>query len=177
MAQTIAVQRGSSTVNGNGATQLTLFTQSSGTATRVILNSVSISFASNSSNAAAVIYVNINAGGNYVPVAIRRHNEYNTRYMVFMPSDSASGSSLIATQTTQLPQGVSIGSSNAGGWPSNGIQDMVAAVYGAPRSSLPLNLVPANFWMGSGDSLTLACYNDAGGTATVLYHFVTVTES
>lgn len=177
MAQTVAVQRGATTVSADGTSKVTLFTQSSGTATRVILNSLSVSFASSSSNAAAMLFINISGSGNYVPVAIRRHNEYATRYLAFMPSDSAVGSSLSATQTTQLPQGVSLGSTGANGWPSSGVYDVVAAVYGTARSSLPLNIVPANFWMANGDSLTMSTYLDATGTATILYHFVTVTES
>jgi hypothetical protein len=71
MAQTVAAQRGTTTVSGNGGTATTLFTQSTGTATRVILNSV-VTKHSESNLDRMALCINVNGTGNLALVAIKQ---------------------------------------------------------------------------------------------------------
>lgn len=182
MAQTIAAQRGTTTVSGNGTTATTLFTQSTGIATRVILNSVVVKH-DETVNSRMALCINVNGSGNYACVAIRAvSNTGNSSYGVNMMP----GSNLYPVQTTTtnaatyvdrwIPFTVSsnhyLGSRVNGGWswagPNGSIQGLASA---------SADLVPSQFWMNSGDSLVLLHFNSAGFTADALYSFTTITES
>ena len=68
MAQTIALQRGTTTVAGSGASSVTLFTQSGGTATRVILNQLSFYNSTSASNQSSKVIVYLTSSGGQTSV-------------------------------------------------------------------------------------------------------------
>jgi hypothetical protein len=183
MAQTIAVQRGSTTVSGAGASKTTLFTLSSGTATRVIVGGVSAEFPGNNGYARMLLSINVNGSGSYLPVLFRQHNQYSNRYLNSWPnSDSSIGVSLSGRFNDTISQsfGVSIGSSAVGGFPGSIAGSLTGAVYQSSISGdyVPLNITPGQFWMANGDSLVVQAYNElTPASVTIIYHFVTVTES
>lgn len=184
MAQTIAVQRGTTTVTGNGTTKVTLFTQSSGTATRVILCGVSANTAAGTGiNFSLGLHLNVSSGGNYLPIAIVKGIQSGARYTAMFPGGTStsqgemwggatSGEGLIPGSSTYM-------STTDGGLPADlnsGTMHLTGNVA-YQYIYTALNYVPTQFWMANGDSLAVSHYNSSGNTATIIYHFVTITES
>lgn len=183
MAQTIAVQRGSTTVTGNGTSKVTLFTQSGGAATRVILVGASANLASSGYAHSLGLFININGSGNYLPVAFAMLNYSSSYTNVYMMPDKVNSSPLtMQTGATSYTGGTaSFGAATAGGIADN-LQNAVIAISGTTgyQSAFynnPVSFVPSQFWMANGDSLVASSYNGSTSTATIIYHFVTVTES
>lgn len=184
MAQTIAAQRGTTTVTGNGSTSATLFTQSTGTATRVILNCVSTKHDEVTSDFLTMtLLINVNGTGNLAIVAQKQSStSTNGRYgLAMMP-----GSNLHPVTTTtyntnpyvdrwvQAQVGVKeyLGTTSyyrSSWYGPNGINNQ-----GYLTS---WDNVPSQFWMNSGDSLILKYYNSLSNTVDILYSFTTITES
>ncbi len=186
MAQTIAVQRGSTTVAGDGTTKTTLFTQSSGTATRVILVGASANTSGGTGiNMAFGLQINVNASGAYLPVALIKGNGQAIRYLNMFPAASTTGNSSFFGATAGTLEQImtstpTIGSTTDGGFGANVAgsgQIQLAANVVPTFSQTPINYVPAQFWMASGDVLVASVYISSGLTATIIYHFVTITES
>jgi hypothetical protein len=184
MAQTIAVQRGTATVNTDGGAKVTLFTQSSGTATRVIVGGMTGNFPLNNSSTRYMVFINVNGSGNYIPVIVRAHGNSSIKYITTFPnSESAIGPSLSGkiSDGTGQSAGVSIGSTLNNGWGNSMGVSTSGQVFqqGLTFNQMALNISPGNFWMANGDSLVLSAYQDAGDgyTTSINYHFITVTES
>jgi len=184
MAQTIAAQRGSTTVTSNGQTSVTLFTQSSGVATRVILNSISWAGSSSGNNPRMSLMLNINGTGNETCVAILGATNATT----------ASGQTMFPgcspaplTNITANPQAyidrwlpVSWGDSSTpiGKKLTNGYWSFFGPNGSSQTSEAgSIEYVPSQFWMNSGDSLVFRCYKSASETVNVYYSFTTITES
>lgn len=186
MAQTIAVQRGTATVVGNGTSRTTLFTQSSGTATRVILAGCSFGLSTGSSAYARMILtINMNGSGTYLPVAAIGGNSQSKRYHAMFPNGTQAplGNAPIYTGTTPSTVYGSSGYSIAGGAYQGYAENaddyilLLAQDQTLSSNSTPISIVPSQFWMANGDSLTVQGYNVNSYTLNVAYHFITVTES
>lgn len=185
MAQTIAAQRGSTTVTCDGQTSVTLFTQSTGTATRVILNSVSWSTPNGTNYPRCSLMININGTGNETCVALLSStNPSSSGGQTMFPNSTYSP--LTGMQSTSnyisrwLPVNQSGSGSNMLGKNLTNGYWTIAGPNGATQASTEgsLEFVPSQFWMNSGDSLRFRCYR--GGTtesATIYYSFTTITES
>ena len=186
MAQTVAVQRGTASLTGDGATRTTLFTLSSGTATRVIVGGIAIRGSTSSTrNLRAIFCIDVNGSGNYLPVMMGGTNFQTGRYFSLFPNGASAPMgntpAYVGTTPGQIwgSQGYQfVGDSQNGyGSSANDIKIQMAADQQAAGSSTPMNIVPAQFWMANGDSLQVIYYNYDGYAATIVYHFVTVTES
>ena len=185
MAQTIVAQRGSTTVTSNGTTSVTLFTQSSGIATRVILNSVSWSTPNGTNYPRCSLMVNINGTGNETCVALLGGTH---------PSSSG-GQTLFPSNTYSPLEGMQATSNYVSRWTVTNMSGSASNMlgknlqngywgFGGPNGATgtpndsSIEYVPSQFWMNSGDSLVFRCYR--GGTAetaNVYYSFTTITES
>jgi len=184
MAQTIALQRGTTTVTSNGTSSATLFTQSGGTATRVILNQLGVYYSSepNEGSAFVVVYHNI-SGGQSLMLGLMRDTD-RRRSNQFVPGASSENPFLgSATQTgtttaVALNRAPTIGSSGTTGVGSSNA-NAVAIDYSSAATPRYASM-PSNFYMGPGDSLSLKTYAILDGnpvTANITYSFTTITES
>lgn len=186
MAQTIAVQRGTASLTGDGATRTTLFTLSSGIATRVILAGVAIrGSTAQTRNMRAIFCIDVNGAGNYLPVMMGGGNFQQQRYFALFPNGAsapmANTPAYVGTTSGSIwgSQGYQLvgDSQNGYGSSANDIKIQMAADQQQSGSSTPMSIVPAQFWMANGDSLQVIYYNYDSYAATVVYHFITVTES
>lgn len=183
MAQTIAAQRGVTTVNGNGTTATTLFTQSTGISTRVILNSVAIKH-DNGAMTRAALCINLNGTGNYACVALKSVSASgnDTYGLNMMP-----GSNVYPVQTSgntgsPYPDRWTLFASNFNAYLGSTLVNNRMAMNGPNGAflggnSICVDFVPSQFWMNNGDSLVLLHFNTNGYTADALYSFTTITES
>lgn len=185
MAQTIVAQRGSTTVTTNGQTSVTLFTQSSGIATRVILNSVSWGAANGGMNPRMSLMININGTGNETCVAILGGtNASGGNGQTMFPNCSPfpmNNTTAVANAYIDRWIVASLGGSSTmiGKNLTNGYW-LFYGPNGSDQSSQFANIefVPSQFWMNSGDSLVFRCYKSGSAeTANVYYSFTTITES
>jgi hypothetical protein len=186
MAQTVALQRGTTTVSGTSTSTTTLFTQSGGTATRVIVNNLSFYSSTNAQQGLNIGFYNTSSGGQTSLVGYLYRPSANTCYSCqFLPYGSGS-------PFTGVPPG---GTTNIypstpllAGFTSN--QDIGGTSPGSINFTYPsagnliINGCPANFYMGPSDSLKIKAtwYQIAGksvnyGTVNISYSFTTITES
>jgi hypothetical protein len=182
MAQTIAAQRGSTTVTANGTSTVTLFTQSTGIATRVILNSVSFYTNNGASNTRMSLCININGTGNQTCVAIvgTSNGQAGQGLTMFPGCQPQAFTNITATANTYIDRWIpaSLANKNIGTDLQNGYWG-----YNGPNGSTQdsqggsIEYVPSQFWMNSGDSLVFRCKSYVADTATVMYSFTTITES
>ena len=174
MAQTIAMQRGTVstnwTVNGTSASTTTLFTQSSGIATRVICNSLALN--SNYNGSGKIIFYLANASGVSIPIGSCRQGS-SWFGVAIMPSESQgvnSGTTYFQGSTFYQQQNAaatSFGLMNPNTTSGGSVSDPSQIVY-----------FPKNIWMGNGDSITVRGFVHATATVTsVDYNFTTITES
>ena len=183
MAQTISVQRGSTTVLGNGTTRTTIFTLSSGTASRIILAGLSFSAGTeNQNNCTGSLLININGSGSYLPVLYKSVGAGSYRYWAVFPDTSASnnGGAKILNSAVSNFVGTTLASDTLNGYAVNifNAQNISSAGNVGGPGTVPTNYVPSNFWMANGDSLVVMAYlSSTAQTVTVLYHFIIVTES
>jgi hypothetical protein len=184
MAQTIAAQRGTTTVTGNGSASATLFTQSTGTATRVILSSVSAKHDEVTADFLTMsLLINVNATGNLALVAQKQaSSSTNGRYgMAMMPgSNLYPYTSITSSSPTYLDRWVQT---------QVGIKEYLGTTayyrsnwYGPNGQSAQGYLtswdnVPSQFWINSGDSVIVKYWNSSANTVDILYSFTTITES
>jgi len=159
MPQTIAMIRGTTSC-ANGSS-VTLFTQSGGTATRVILNWVAF----------------YNTGT----------NSYSSPNCVLYHTSSAGGAGVVAGWANnssnyggQISGGIPSVTSNS----SNSVFGNVAGNYPALLQAMRVNNISAgttfaasNFWIGPSDSVSLSWYDNNNQNINVAYSFTTVTES
>tara|TARA_R110002126_G_scaffold70349_2_gene177137 strand:- start:80 stop:631 length:552 start_codon:yes stop_codon:yes gene_type:complete len=183
MAQTIALQRGSTTVAGSGGSSATLFTQSGGTATRVIINGLAIKNTTTSNGNAAYLGVAQSGGSVFWGVAIKSLGSSLTiAGFDFYPGVSnMSGAQRASTQFTQTGALV-VGNNNANIFPANDnpasytvlSTDNATAIISSQSS---FENCPQQFWIGSGDAVVMRVFANTGGTITIGYSFTTITES
>jgi len=186
MAQTIAAQRGTTTNASDGFTKTTLFTQSTGTATRVILNGVSAQSAGGTSATFRIsLVINVNGSGSFIPVAIKGNGSAGR---------SVYGLSMMPDSRNEAM--TSVGGSAGSFYPNRWIPATVSqpVYFGTeiqnnrwewfgPNGSYStavnegIDYVPSQFWMNSGDTLSIITFNTNSRSADVVYSFTTITES
>jgi len=183
MAQTIALQRGSTTVSSSGSSGVTLFTQSGGTATRVIINGLAFKNSVAGSGCVAQLYVAQSGGTVFWAVAIKATASSNgAGGFDFYPGvQNMSGAQRSSAQYTQTGA-VILGINTNNVFPADGN----VAAYTLFSTDNPASIVssmanlencPSQFWIGSGDAVAMKVFNNGGGTATIGYSFTTITES
>lgn len=166
MAQTIAMQRGTSTVAHTA--QTTLFTQSGGLATRVIFNGLAGHNPAQTSSQ-VVISVQPSGGAPYVlGYGVSAYADWE-----FKPNTNTYG---VVASGTSL-------------WPDSFLYlSNTASTYVADQNGSTLNVVgpstsnygfgiPQNFWIGPGDAVRMRFWQQAGNTCTFGWSFTTITES
>lgn len=172
MAQTVATQRG--TVSANGRT--TLFTQSGGNSTRVILNQVVWYIDSVSAISGVTAHLShVSSSG---PVSIIGfYNDSNRGYNLSYPSFQLMPNS---NGTGPIQGGGYLGSGYTNGviFSASGSGADWIGSRGANSISIGMNgnvysYMPQNYWIGPGDSIAFT----SSYSATVGYHFTTITES
>jgi hypothetical protein len=186
MAQTVAVIRGTTTVAGNGTTRTTLFTLSSGIATRVLV--VGITFGTSTGAVRAwrnVLTINSNGSGTYLPVIVGTSNNNECRFMALFPNSAnaqngAQGqwAGTVNGQVSMIPGGSLVADGFSGY--STSAADMkhhAGSDFQQSATNNAVQIVPAQFWMANGDSLTYQCWNNNEYTGNIAYQFITVTES
>jgi hypothetical protein len=184
MAQTVAAQRGSTTVAGTGIAFLTLFTQSTGVATRVILNTLSARHDGSTLSRLALL-INVNGSGNYSLVALKAGSSANrTVYSInmmpgssYQPVGSAGNSSTNFYGDRWVIQGT-----QANRFVGTDIQNNRWELYGPEgifqsSTGVSIDYVPSQFWMNNGDTLSLLAYNSNEYTTNIVYSFTTITET
>lgn len=182
MAQTIVLQRGSTTCSSTGNSPATLFTQSGGTATRVIINGLSFKNSANGNGSAAQLIVAQSGGTVWWPVAIKTVGQNGTASgFDFYPGISNMAGAQRATSAYTISS-ANILATTGTNWPC----DTNVATYNVfttdnqfsiITSSIQLEHCPQQFWIGPGDSVQMRIFNNSSGTATIGFSFTTITES
>jgi hypothetical protein len=183
MAQTIALQRGTTTVTGNGTTEVTLFTQSGGTATRVILNQLGASISEVPSNAYMTLIHQVSGGHTFV-LGILKYPASGARSFQFpsgASSDQAfSGNSVLSsTSASKLISSMPVIYSDGTSGVANVSPNSIGIEWATSANDTRMAMLCSNFYMGPSDSLRIRCRADGAGTttATISYSFTTITES
>jgi len=181
MAQTIAMQRGTTTVTPDDATSVTLFTQSGGTATRVILNQLGFYFSSTpASGTVHAVVLHTVSGGQTFMLGILRDPDRRRSYQ-FPPgaftNNAFTGS---ATQTAASSSAVwsnfpilsGTGSAGVGSSDASGV-----ILDYTTGTSAKYSMMPSNFYIGPSDSISMKILATGPTTANISYSFTTITES
>jgi len=194
MAQTVALQRGSTTVTSDGTSTVTLFTQSGGTATRVIVNNLAITFSSsiNTGQVMSIVFYLTQTGSQTVMLGLIRRTSNGNRSFQFTPGVStnspfgnASSIYNAAQPTTYLPTNPIIHGSGTNGTAS-GAASTLSVTYCDTSSNgqTIVTLLNSNFYMGPSDLVGMKIYAATTSgksyvftTATISYSFTTITES
>lgn len=184
MPQTIALQRGTTTVSTDNVTSVTLFTQSGGIATRVILNQLGFFF-SGSPTAGLIhaVVLHTVSGGQTFMLGILRDTDRRRSYQ--FPPGASSNSAFLgsATQTAASTSAVWSNFPIMSGTGSTGVGSSDASGVITDYStgtSAKYSMMPSNFYMGPGDSITMKIFAEVSGgptTANISYSFTTITES
>jgi len=166
MPQTIAMQRGTSTVASANAT--TLWTQSGGTATRVIFNGMGFRLANTGSNSYIDIVV-VPSGG--APYVIAKLESDRTSWQF----QAANNPYSMNTSPNSFGDVVIFRSNSAGTY--TGDFATIAGVNYVQDASNQGTGLPLNFWIGPSDAIVARFQNNASQTATFGWSFTTITES
>jgi len=185
MAQTIALQRGSTSITWNGTTHYTAFTNtSSGTATRVIMGGVS-AYANNTDALAMAIYVKQSGTSNYIPVAYKGTGTgvANASLDFYSGCDARPLQSLLAGTGEMMSNPFPSGNTN-GSYTGAATLYNVNVNYNQTQARMDSNrfameLYPQQFWIGPSDVVSMKFINGSSGnyTGAVAWTFVTITES
>lgn len=172
MAQTVASQKGTLGITWNGSSTGTLFTQSSGTATRVILNTLECAAPSSSTfNVQFFIY---NGTTGIYSLLCQIYGNINTPGFAIMAQQTAPA--LVGVSTTTITNSY-IMYNSTGGALSNTLYSTSPSgtqLYASGGTSQYFYF-PGNFYMSGGDSLVVR--GAWSGTGSVYYNFTTITES
>ncbi len=193
MAQTVALQRGSTTVTSDGTSTVTLFTQSGGTATRVIVNRLGITFSSNidTGQFCHIIFYMTQTGSTTLTLGILRRQSGGNRSWQFLPGVSTNNSFTGAFVNSAVPLSVYLptnpllnGSGTSG--TASGAASTTTVEYAGTgtQPATIVNLLNSNFYMGPSDLVGMKIYAASTSgksyinpTATISYSFTTITES
>jgi hypothetical protein len=190
MPQTIALQRGTTTLTGDGTTSVTLFTQSGGIATRVIVNQLSFFFSSAldaNADMRGIVYHQSSGGQGSVLGILKNTQGTTSLKAVQFPVGSFTNNPWtgLSPTATALPfMGVPyIGSTNA-------TEDMLTSPTGSVNNTYSStsnergSAITQNFYIGPGDSIRIKFnartnVNDVSTPTTVNigYSFTTITET
>ena len=186
MPQTIALQRGVTTLNTNGTTVGTLFTQSGGLATRVIVNNLGITFAQLPQGQVRIaVYVN-SFGGQSTLLGYLNTPSGPKRSYQFPPGGSSSnpfngffnsGSNVYIYSVPAI-----VSNNNTTGIGS-GIPNNIIFEYPSSSNQV-ISLIANNFYIGPNDSVTMRVEAVVPSgkllvstTASISYSFTTITET
>lgn len=190
MAQTVALQRGTTTVSGNNGSA-TLFTQSGGTATRVILNNLSFYSATPCYSGMYITLGLVQSGGQSSIIGQIRDAQtgalgrYSTQFFT-TGNNQAQGMQFQSqgiTGTFFNSQTLLTGSTSN---TDIGATNQSSTFLAVPLTSnyQKFSFCPQNFYMGPSDSLIVktSWYNISGksvvyATVNTSYSFTTITES
>jgi hypothetical protein len=187
MAQTVALQRGTTTVNGNNGT-VTLFTQSGGNATRVIVNQLGF-YASTASRYGLNIGVYLASSGGQTTFLGRLYegpqssSRFQSQFVLTGGVVNLNGAN-IGTSNNMFPTLPSLAGYSGTNTDMGGISLGDAALNYSSSSNQYYGFLPTNFFMGPSDSIKVKAYwyttsgkSTIFGTVNVGYSFTTVTES
>jgi hypothetical protein len=178
MPQTIALQRGTTTVAGNDTTYVTLFTQSGGIATRVIVNQLGIFFSSAPNTPIRINVLHDSSGGQSTLLGSLR-DVGQRRSVQFTPAANDPFAGNVGQTSTsgfkQRPRHPIVGSNGASGVGSANTGSTQIEYYETTDANFYYSILPSNFYMGPGDSLRMIV--EGGSTANISYSFTTITES
>ena len=179
MAQTITLQRGTASMTFDGTTKYTLFTQSGGIATRVMIGGVGVKASTARAGTMMGIFVQ-QSGGGFQTIALKIANSSaNVSNLDLSPGQMNFGSP--TTTGIQLS-----GSSLVAGNVANtfyGDQVMSSAnVFGAGTSTSiysgsQFEFCPKEFYIGPSDIVYLKAHNPFGDAGNYVYSFTCITES
>jgi hypothetical protein len=182
MAQTIAMQRGTTTITANGTGPTTLFTQSGGTATRVIINGIAGYSGGSSSYWCMMLSVTNSGTSVNLPVAFKSTGGFTGSiggcfFLSGLGAASNGGAQYSGAATTAS---AAVLGNYANTWPRSG-DPIIAGANGSlvvsGSQAAVYEYCPQNFWIGPGDQVCLGLYNSAGSSVNVAFNFTTVTES
>lgn len=182
MAQTIAMQRGGLSITTNGSWN-TLFTQSSGTAARVIPNQFNGYFVYSPIFATIYFHVAIvsNSGGGQILCGTQgMYSSQIQSWQIACTGNQSAGN--VSSANPPLYQSVLVNGSSAGSTPYNSGYSSVNTSLGPAASS---GITPiGQFFLGNGDSLQLRAYatRNAGkgsvpNNMQIYWNMTTITES
>jgi len=196
MPQTVALQRGTVSVSADNTTQATLFTQSGGIATRVIINSLTVGFSpSLQSSRDLCIMVSLQqSGGHNSLLGYIFQTSYGNSNFQFAPGVNtvnsfygtpSSGNAPTPSNKLLSSQPVISGggSGGIGNASAANVQFRYPSTTGEGVGNI--NTINSNFYMGPSDSIRMKIqgwYTSGKGahlysTATISYSFTTITES
>jgi hypothetical protein len=189
MAQTIALQRGTTTVTSNGTTSATLFTQSGGTATRVIPNAIGIYFSAtpNFNYVIFGVYVAISGGQTLLVGYLHQGNTTYNRSFQFpisaMPNTGASNGVWNTNGLVVIPTTPYFANTSTTGVGNTAIENVNVNYPLAANTRLVI--LPSSFYIGASDAIVVKAYgfNAIGKgsptalTANITYSFTTITET
>jgi hypothetical protein len=174
MPQTVATVRGTTTANHNG--QTTLFTQSGGNSTRVILNQVTWYYNSQYSNINANL-LHISSSGPVTIIgffSITTGAGVSSGQLMPNPNGTSPTQSTGVSTTNASANAIVAFSASGGGNTWLGSLNPSALVFGP---NYGYSYMPQNHWIGPGDSIVFVQSNGNSASSQVGYHFTTITES
>lgn len=177
MAQTVAVQAGGIAHAWTNTNTSTLFTQSGGTSTRVIINQLQFYCVDGGTPATVGIYLQSAASGTMSMIGGVKFI-YQSMYTFqawgggSQPIDTAYGNS--GTGPYGVPSGYVVGSGSSGGTVGS-IGASGVNIY-TPYNYQEFVYFPSSFYMANGDSVKLRG-NWSGNSGNCYYSFTTITES
>jgi len=175
MAQTIAVRAGGTGHAWTGNNTSTLWTQSGGTATRVIINQLQFTCDTNSQPNTVGIYLESAGSGTMSMIGGVKLGYFSIHAFQAWPGGNQQAQTAYPGYGTQ--QGVSSGFS-LGGSTNNaigGIHPQSLVPY-MPYNASDFIFFPSSFYMSNGDSIKIRGYW-GNGTGACYYSFTTITES
>lgn len=176
MPQTISVVKGTVacnwTSNAITAPQQTIFTQSTGISTRVIINSLELQ--STQYGVAALQFFLVNGTTGFASLmGILQTGGRPSSNFALLQQPGITGNSYGTTQASSagfvFQENYTVRTSL-----STSIPESVQ--YWPPASGAQAGYLPTNFWIPNGDSLTVRGYW-GGGTGNCYYNFTLITES
>jgi hypothetical protein len=180
MAQTIAMQRGSTSATFDN-TRYTLFTQSGGNATRVIINAITVWSGGGFGTPAAMMLQVLNSGTSvYLPIAMKSGGgAVSPSAMTFIPETVGVNAGAVRTSTTETLSGQTLWFPGGSGWPSASDANLVGAASNVSQSNgqFAFEYCPKNFWIGPGDSVILQVKGSSNPSGTMGWSFTTITET
>jgi hypothetical protein len=186
MAQTVALQRGTTSVTANGTSSVTLFTQSGGTATRVIVNSLGMTFSPDpNTGQAVVVTLTVTPSGGQTLILGYLRSTSNNRAIQFTPAGSPQnqfyGQPIYAGSPYSLMPNIN-GNSTSGTGAS--ASNAVGMTYVSNSTGNPQNAISPNFYIGPSDVVAMKGYcpytsgkSVLSTTMSISYSFTTITES
>jgi hypothetical protein len=171
MTQTVATQRGTTSMTSGGSS--TLFTQSGGLNTRVIFNMMTF-FLDGSGSAVAITITHTSSAGGSGVIGYLYAN--STKNGCFFPANNAvSGVQTVMNSTTAFAlQGIITGGTGyIGATAANSVSLLAGSQGLTPNASY----LPSNYYIGPSDTISVRMYDANGNSGTFAYSITTITES